>query len=122
MIQEKQRLRINQDKIEKEWADRLEQKKQQVKLMKMKNAVFRKEQKRRMKKGPPGSRKPIKLKKNEKYFAKEKKGNLASRRPSVLSPQKQHLLIRTSKERNRRRTNEIDGIECPKVTLLHCTD
>ena len=31
-----------------------------------------------MKKGPPGSRKPIKLKKNEKYFAKEKKGNLAS--------------------------------------------
>lgn len=87
---EKQRLRKIQEKMEKEWADRLEQKQQQIKLMKMKNAIFRKEQKRRTKKGPPGSRKPLKLKKSEKYFAKEKKGDNKSRSVSVLSPQKQN--------------------------------
>ena len=121
ILQEKQRLRINQDKIEKEWADRLEQKKQQVKLMKMKNAIFRKEQKRRMKKGPPGSRKPIKLKKNEKYFAKEKKGNLASRRPSVLSPQKQQSTAQ-NKQRAKSATHKLnrrDRMSQGDITALY---
>ena len=79
--------------MEKEWEEMLKEKRKQVQLMKIKNAKFRKVQKSRVKHGPPGSRKPIKLKKKPKYFAREKSAN--SKSAPIISQSNLELVKRT---------------------------
>ena len=99
-IKEKNRLKKTQEDMVKEWEGRLEEKRKQVKLMKIKNARYREEQKRRVKHGPPGSRKPLKLKKKPKYFAKDKSANAKSGPiVSVLNPPKKDSHLHHHKQR-----------------------
>jgi len=106
-VKEKNRLKTAQETMEKEWEEMLKEKRKQVKLMKIKNANFREIQKSRVKHGPPGSRKAIKIKKKPKYFAREKSSNSKSAPIiSVLNP--------PTKDNNRHHSKKQQQKSSPK--------
>ena len=120
-IKEKNRLKKTQEDMEKEWEGRLEEKRKQVKLMKIKKMRdIVKNKKRRVKHGPPGSRKPLKLKKKPKYFAKDKSANAKSGPiVSVLNPRKKIAIFTIiNNDQKRQVQNVVDEIECLKMILL----
>ena len=80
---ERMKMKQMEAAMEQEWKSRLAERAEKVRLMKLKNQKFRKVQKLRLKKGPPGSRKRPKAKPKPQYFAEKVK--MRKRSQSILS-------------------------------------
>jgi hypothetical protein len=76
--------KMEREAMDRDWQDRILERKQKVQLLKIKNREYRQTQKMRTKHGPPGSRKRPKPKKKAKFFTEEK--SKSAKFESVLEP------------------------------------